>query len=75
MEVDGVVGILERVPSEQKNHRLVRRDFSLGTQLLEPGQRYRRGRLAPQAFRADLGFGDGDLRFGDIEAPSAGVLE
>ncbi len=41
---------------------------------LESGQGYGRGGFASKAFGSDLSLGDGDLRFSDIEAPAAGLL-
>jgi hypothetical protein len=51
MEVDGVIGILERVAGEHQHHRLAGFHRSLARSFFSPGQRDRRRRLAAQALR------------------------
>jgi hypothetical protein len=70
--VDGVAGILERVAGEQQDGGLFLADAAVGDQLLQAGERDRRGGLAADALRADLGLGQRDLALGDLLAPAAG---
>ena len=75
MEVDGVIGVLEGVAGQHQNHCFTGIDYSPGTQLLQSRQRDRGSRLATQTFRAQFGFGDGNLGLGYVQAPSAGLLD
>ena len=63
MEIDGVVGILERMPGEQEHNSLGGSYLALSAQFLQAGQSYCRGGFAAQAFSAQLRLGDGDFCF------------
>ena len=54
MEFDGEVRVLQQIPRQDQRNRLIRFDETLLDQLLQSGERYRRGRFAPDPFRADL---------------------
>ena len=71
MEVDGVLRILQRVASQQQHDAFATLDAALRCQLLQSGERYCTCRFAADAFRADLGFCQGDFRFADLLAPAA----
>ena len=75
MEVDGVVGVLQRMPGKQQHHSLAGGHLSLGAQFLQARKGHGRSGFTAQAFGAKLGLGNRDLCLGDIEAPAACVLD
>ncbi len=67
MEVDGVVGILQRVAGEHQHHGFGVADGALRAQLLEPSESNSGSRLAAQAFGSQLRFCYRNLGFRYIE--------
>ena len=61
MKIDGVFGVLERVAGEEEHDWFAASDLALPHQLFQAGEGDGRCRLAADAFRADLGLGEGDL--------------
>ena len=74
-EIDGEIGIFQRVSGQEQNYRLRRLNFALCNQLLKAGKRDGRGRLAADSLPPNLCFGDRNLSFAYLLAVSAGFLD
>src|ERR1700735_2844108 len=70
MEMDGVIGVLERVSCEEQHDGLSSCNLALCEQFFQPGKRDGGSWFAAETFRADLRLGDSNLSLTYIETPA-----
>src|ERR1700716_3897121 len=66
MKLNGEVGILEQMSSENQNNGLAAFDESFLTEFLQSRKRDGRSRLAADTIGADFGFSDSDFNLRDL---------